>query len=232
MHNSSELVNFKTITSFQAIHNQLIKLKKLLRDNDAKQFIVFNDAYLIVTSNIKQASETGHFENPKFIEKFCVSFARYYFEAINKTVQAGELPDAWSTLNTVSRNKTTPNFILLLLGANAHINHDLALALVKLMEHEESDDLLRDVTKIDKILMKSGREVITTFNESSKSLNFLKQRFIFLYYRPTMYMIRFWRIRAWSRYKSIRKHGLEDSNYAVGSVKIARRFLLLGRYFG
>ena len=232
MPSSSNLINIQSIKSFKAINDQLVGLQDSLRKNDLKQFILFNDAYLIVTSNIKLASATGHFDNPKFIEKFSVYFASYYFEAINKTINKGKLPTAWKILNTISHKKSTPNFILLLLGANAHINHDLALALAHVTEGEDTDELLLDVMKIDKILMDSGRDIITLFEEPNWVLDVIKRRFIFIYYRPTMYMILFWRVRAWSRYKSIKRNGLKKSNYANGSAKIAKRFLLMGKYLG
>jgi hypothetical protein len=142
------------------------------------------------------------------------------------------VPDAWHALNKASKRKTTPNFVLLLMGANAHINHDFALVLTKLVDQQETDILLRDVIKVDKLLMKSGREIISTFNEPSTVLDFLKRRFIFMYYRPVMYMIRFWRIRSWARYKSIKRNGLKDSEYADGSIKVARRFFLLAKLIG
>ena len=118
------------------------------------------------------------------------------------------------------------------MGANAHINHDLPLALAKLMGTEKTDDLLRDVLKIDKLLMKSGRKIIATFDEPHKFLDFLKRRFQFLYYRPAMYTILYWRIGAWRRYKLIKNSGRETSGDPSKSIKIANRLLKLGKYLG
>lgn len=225
-------VEIEKISSLQNILDELTRLKRTLNESELRQFIVFNDAYFVVTSNINQAVGSGQFENPKFVEKFSVSFVHYYFRAINSTMRNADLPNAWYSLNKTSKRKTTPNFILLLMGANAHINHDFALTLAELVDQEETDNFLEDVIKMDKLLMKSGREIINTFNEPSSLLNFLKRRFVFVYYRPVMYMVRFWRIRSWARYKSIKRNGLRDSAYANGSIKIARRFFLLARLIG
>jgi hypothetical protein len=198
-----------------------------------RQFIVFNDAYFVVTSAIKDASDKGYFKNSEFIEKFTVCFAQYYFQAVNYTVtNDSRLPPAWSSVNMASGRTTTPNFVFLLMGANAHINSDLPLALLKLMGKKSAGELAKDVLKIDKILMKSGREILGMFEESNKLLDWLKRHFIFLYYRPVMYMVLYWRIKAWRSFKSISKHGAAGSGYTKSSIKIARRFLLLSRLLG
>lgn len=126
--------------------------------------------------------------------------------------------------------KSVPAFIPLLMGANAHINHDLPLALVKLMGREKTDDLLQDVLKIDTLLMKSGRQIIVTFDEPTKLLDIIKRRLQFLYYRPTMYIILYWRVIAWRNYKAIKRNGVKKHDYKTRSTKIANRFLKLGGY--
>lgn len=224
-------VNIRQIKSFKTILSSLKKLNSTIPKSNISQFLVFNKAYYIVTCAINQATEDGYFNNPVFIEKFTVSFAKHYFTAINNTVSDNhKLPIAWSMVNRANKYKSTPNFVFLMMGANAHINHDLPLALLQLMKNENTDDLLSDVLKLDKILIKSGKEIIRSFNEPSNILNFLKRNFIFLYYRPVMYIILYWRIRAWRSYRSIKNSGLSGSTYVKRSVKIAKRFLILSRY--
>ncbi len=202
---SSNLLDIDKITSLETITKELERLKYVLTKNEMRQLLIFHNAYLVVTSNIQKASKEGYFDNPKFIEELTISFACYYFQVVNQTKDDIELPKAWDTLNKAAQKKATPNFILLLLGANAHINHDLILVLTKLREDKETGNLLQDFIKMDKILMKSGREIIATFSEPSKQLDFLKRRVIFMYYRPVMYMIRFWRLRAWTHYLYIKR---------------------------
>src|SRR5665647_363717 len=161
MHSRVGKIDLNKITSFDTVMAELTRLDTLLPEHKLKHLIIFNKAYLTVTKGIKKAADGDYFENPKFIEKFSVNFAHYYFEAVNSTLNKNrELPTAWKLLNKTARYNSTPAFIFLLMGANAHINHDLPLALLKLMDKEETDDLLKDVLKIDKILMKSGREII------------------------------------------------------------------------
>jgi hypothetical protein len=229
----SDIVNMAKIKSVEAVLVELDLLDSKLSQNHLDQFSLFNQAYYVVTNTIKQAAEHDYFNNPEFIEKFSVCFARYYFQAINDTSTVGlDVAPAWAKINKAAEFKSVPSFILLLMGANAHINHDLPLALLETMSMQKKDDLLRDVLKIDKLLMKSGREIIGTFDESNRLVNFIKRRFQFLYYRPIMYIILGWRIIAWHNYKSINKNGLENNNHTLKSIKIANRFLKLGSYLG
>lgn len=232
MRSDMGLIKIDKIKSFDTVLNELAKLDTLLTKNRMKQLLIFNRAYSVITKAIKTAVDDNYFENPQFIEKFSVNFARYYFKALNETASSSKyLPTAWSQLNKAAKYKSTPTFIFLLMGANAHINHDLPLALLELMDKEETDDLLKDVIKIDKLLMKGGRDIIGLFDESNKILDFLKRHFMFVYYRPTMYLILYWRIKAWRDYKSIKKVGRENSGYQKKSITIANRFLKLAAVF-
>lgn len=221
-------VSLDKITSFESILTELTVLESKLPQNKLRQLLVFNKAYFVITSSIKHSSDSGYFDNPAFIEKFTVCFAQYYFRAVNDTFEnSSQLPTAWSMLNGAATHKSTPNFIFLLMGANAHINNDLPLALLRLVGKEETNDLLKDVFKIDKLLMKSGRDIIGKFEEQNALLDLLKRRLIFVYYRPVMYMVLYWRIKAWRNYKSLKKNGLQKSAYAKYSIKVAARLLKL-----
>jgi hypothetical protein len=233
MPSKTDLINISAINSYIDVSGELKKLSQYIPTSNIGHLLLFNDAYLIVTEAIHQAGINGFFNNPEFIEKFTVCFSHYYFQAINSTLSNNpELPDAWRILNKTALRAATPNFIYLMMGANAHINHDLPLALNKLMGKEKTEDLLQDVLKIDKILMKSGREIIDLFDEPNKLLNFLKRNLIFLYYRPTMYAILYWRIKAYHNYREIKEHGLIASNYQKTSIKTAKRLSLISRLLG
>lgn len=219
-----QLINIEAIDSFADILLALEKLENVLMQHELRQFYLFNQAYKVVTSKIKTSVEQQYFKNPKFIEAFTVCFSQYYFRAVNETLQnTANIPPAWAILNKTAARKRTPEFIYLLLGANAHINNDLPLALNELISSANTTDLLDDVLKVDNLLMVSGRIIIGLFKEQNKVLDYLKRTFIFLYYRPVMYLILFWRVRAWRSYKSIKKDGLLHSTYQKGSVRTAHR---------
>jgi len=219
------------ITSIAAVLKKLRLLDQQLSHGKLSGFVTFNKAYYVVTSVIKEASDNNYFNNPAFIEKFCVCFAQYYFQAVNDSLDANpRLPAAWAKMLRPTKRNTMPNFVLLLMGANAHINHDLPLALLELMDNEKTDDLLKDIVRVDKLLMKSGGDILIVFDEPGKLSNFIKRRCKFLYLRPVMYMVLYWRVMAWRKYRSMRKSGLEGGNFETRSRKIANRFLRLGSY--
>jgi len=232
MHSAGPVQATTDITSFEDILVRLRELDATLANKRLPQFLVFNTAYVVVTDVIKKAVDNGQLTNPTFVEAFSACFARFYFQAVAQTARNDvQLPPAWSRLNK-AHDASAPAFILLLMGANAHINYDLPLALAELATQKEASELVGDVIKIDKLLMRSGREILGLFEEHNTLINMLKRRFVFLYYRPVMYMILYWRVRAWHSYKQINEHGVAGSNYAKRSDRIARRFLRLGALLG
>lgn len=231
MRSGQTYVNSDKVVSFKTILAELRRLDDRLPRDGLAQFVVFNKAYFVVTEALMAAARRGYFQNPEFVEGFTVGFAHYYFAALNATVSRDPaLPEAWAILNRTASQKGVPNFMLLLMGANAHINHDLPLVLLERIDQAKAEDLLKDILQVDKLLMKSGRKILTTFSEPNRRLAFLKRRFIFLYYRPTMYMILYWRIGTWRSYQRMRKQGVQNRRYAKRSVRIAKRFARLGKF--
>jgi hypothetical protein len=223
---SKPIIEVSEMTSSQDVLDNLARLNDDLRSLHLEQFLLFNKAYQVVTFSMQQGIKDGYFSNPKFIEAFMVHFARYYFEAVNETANGDSrvtLP--WAKLNVYAARPSQPVFVSLMLGASAHINHDLPQVLKTMMKDEEKADLLGDVVKIDKLLMKSGRQSIGLFEEKSGFLNFLKNRFQFMYYRPAMYTILYWRVNAWKAYEQLKKDDASISKITKRSVRTANRIL-------
>lgn len=220
------------ITSIQSVLDRLKRLDKQLRRSGLDEFIAFNKAYYVVTHAIKEASASRYFEHPALMEEFSVCFAQYYFQAVNDTLDASpQLAAAWLKIRRPPRRRPVgPNFISLLMGANAHINHDLPLALLKVIDRQKTDDLLEDIAKIDRLLMRSGTDILSAFDEPGKLPGFIKRRCKFLYLRPVMYMILYWRIVAWRNYESMKKDHSQDSRLKIRSARIADRLLVMGDY--
>jgi len=218
------------LDTIKDVVNELQRLDKLLADTDLHQYQLFNGAYFMITSAVQRSVTEDYFKNPKFIEKFIVTFASYYFTAINDTVSdSSELSVPWSKLNDYAKQKSAPKFVSLLLGANAHINNDLPQVLKTLMEKENTEDLLSDIVKIDKLLMESGKQIIGTFDETNKIVDLLKRHFQFMYYRPAMYTIRYWRIIAWKNYRKLKKEQTAMQKITRRSIKIANRWLVVSK---
>lgn len=224
-------IDLEKIVSFRTVLAELASLNIKFRDNKIRQFTAFNKAYEIVMSRIETASKQDIFEHPKLIEAFSTTFSRFYFNAVNERLgSTNSSVVAWYKMALASSIPSTPTFILLLMGANAHINHDLPLALLEVLKPNTPTDLLKDLIALDKILMTSGREIITSFQEPRKWLDIIRRRFQFLYYRPIMYMILFWRARAWTVYKTLANDDKPNDGPERQSIKIANHLFVIAAH--
>jgi hypothetical protein len=92
----------------------------------------FNHMYLDVTQQVKAQVTAGFFADTAFLERLDVVFANIYFDAVNAVVQAPtNLPAAWAPL---IQGRTDPGIYPIqfaFAGMNAHINHDLPIAVVQ-----------------------------------------------------------------------------------------------------
>lgn len=90
----------------------------------------FNRLYLQVTEAVLRASAGTTFQSPQFLDRLDVVFAGLYFDA-EATIQTGAAcPVAWSPL-IERRSESRAPIQFALAGMNAHINHDLPLAVVQ-----------------------------------------------------------------------------------------------------
>ena len=225
------ITDIDAIDSNDKVLDRLEALSEECAEGLLYELRVFNTAYWVVTKAIGDSLAADSFSHPEIIEDFTVCFARYYFEAINGLMHDDSVvPVAWTKLT--GRKKPQSPSISLLMGANAHINHDLALALLETMDKRSATDFLPDLVKIDRLLIACAREILGTYDESSIFLSFVKRRCQWLYFRPVMSMIRFWRVMAFYNFRSMQRLGGNKANFAHRSIKIANRFLQLGEFFG
>ncbi|HEY6399079.1 MAG TPA: DUF5995 family protein [Solirubrobacteraceae bacterium] len=94
----------------------------------------FNHLYLEETRSVDTAAQTPGFEDASFITALDVGFAGLYFDALDAS-DAGGLPSrCWAPLFAVRGDMRIAPIQFALAGMNAHINHDLPLALVSTCE--------------------------------------------------------------------------------------------------
>jgi hypothetical protein len=90
----------------------------------------FNELYLEVTLAVKSRVASGGSGDPQWLAGLDVQFARLYFGALASALSGQPAPGCWQVLFN-SRNQTPIARIqFALAGVNAHINHDLAQAIV------------------------------------------------------------------------------------------------------
>jgi hypothetical protein len=98
--------------------------------DDADGLKWFNWLYLQVTAAVEQRTGGAGFADPAWLAELDVQFARLYFEALSGWLRDGSAPGCWKALFARRRQPAVARIQFALAGINAHINHDLALAVV------------------------------------------------------------------------------------------------------
>jgi hypothetical protein len=128
----------------------------------------FNRMYLEVTQGVGQDVQQGNFGDPAFVSHLDVVFANIYFQAVDAlSAPPAEMPAAWQPL-LVSRGNTAIEPIqFALAGMNAHINHDLPIAVVNTcadLDSAPTDGTHQaDYQKIDALLDAAEQSIRESF---------------------------------------------------------------------
>ncbi|MGW5676843.1 DUF5995 family protein [Streptomyces sp. NPDC003860] len=92
---------------------------------------VFNRVYLTVTEEIGRRLDSGEFPDRRAAVTLDVLFARRYLTAVKLAESGRRPPDCWRPLFHQRRHPGVRQVQFALAGINAHIGHDLALAVVE-----------------------------------------------------------------------------------------------------
>ncbi|MGW3360210.1 DUF5995 family protein [Streptomyces bungoensis] len=91
---------------------------------------VFNRVYLAVTEEVVRGLATGEFTDPRAASALDVRFAERYLAAVDAMARGHRPPACWRPLFQFRRHPGVRPLQFALAGVNAHIGHDLALAVV------------------------------------------------------------------------------------------------------
>ncbi|GAA4927989.1 DUF5995 family protein [Streptomyces coeruleoprunus] len=91
---------------------------------------VFNQVYLTVTEEIGRRIGDGEFPDPHDATALAVRFAERYVAAVDAAAGGGRPPACWRPLLEYRSHPGVRPLQFALAGINAHIGHDLALAVV------------------------------------------------------------------------------------------------------
>jgi hypothetical protein len=130
----------------------------------------FNRLYLRVTERVLEAVEASRFGDRGFLDQLDVDFANLYFEAFEADQRGTAVGSAWAPLFTGRAREQTFPIQFALTGMNAHINHDLPIALIKTcglqsLDLEEGGPAHRDYTTVNAILREVEQELKAWFTE-------------------------------------------------------------------
>ncbi|MFD7278017.1 DUF5995 family protein [Streptomyces sp. NPDC059862] len=91
---------------------------------------VFNRVYLAVTEAVDRRIDAGRFPDPRAAITLDVRFAERYLAAVDAAAEERRPPACWRPLFQYRRHPGVRPLQFALAGINAHIGHDLALAVV------------------------------------------------------------------------------------------------------
>ena len=90
----------------------------------------FNWLYSAETQAVEARIVSAGFTDPAWLAQLDVQFAQLYFGALASALSGQSTPDCWQVLFARREQIGTARIQFALAGVNAHINHDLPLALV------------------------------------------------------------------------------------------------------
>lgn len=135
----------------------------------------FPAMYARVTSRIDAEIASGRFDDGEAMERFARSFAGWYFRP---TSGAEPAPGCWRAARAVADD---PDLLIvqhLLLGINAHVNHDLPQVVVELAEQGRAlADMHGDFDAVNRVLAETMPDVMRDLGRVSAWVNGLAARF-------------------------------------------------------
>lgn len=158
----AQLIAASTITTIDDVIAVMRGLDQALANDDGLKW--FNLLYLKVTESVKTSPPTGNFEDPVWLNKLDVEFAKMYFDAIVTWQRnRASVSRAWRPLLQARLRPRIARVQFALAGMNAHINHDLALAVVKTdealgLKPKRNSPQFRDFQRVNEVLVVAEAE--------------------------------------------------------------------------
>ena len=132
----------------------------------------FNRIYLDVTRRVNSQLGQGFFADPEFMTQLDVTFVNLYFGAADAAADPAAVPPAWRPL--VDRRGTAgiEPIQFALAGLNAHINHDLPLAIVSTCTARatapDAGPHFADYQKVDQLLDAAEQSIRQSFEDAAE----------------------------------------------------------------
>jgi len=124
-----EVVNHPKIGNMADVIRAIQDIDDCLQNDDGLKW--FNLLYLKVSQAVSAKGDAPGWADPAWVRHLDVVFVQLYFEAISNFVNGGAVPSSWDALFESRHAPGIDRIQFALAGMNAHINHDLALALLQ-----------------------------------------------------------------------------------------------------
>lgn len=97
----------------------------------------FNLLYMQVTQAVEARVNAGGFTNPAWMAALDVTFAGYYFRALQTSLGGQSAPGCWQAVFSRRSQTELARIQFAMAGMNAHINHDLPQAVQALCRADQ-----------------------------------------------------------------------------------------------
>lgn len=120
-----------TVPDVVALLDRLQVLAELTPSGRADGLACFNYLYRVITQEVQdRLVEGGTFRDPEFLIRLDVEFAARYFAAVRADAVGGPVPRSWRVLLERRGDLDIDPIRFAVAGVNAHVNWDLAFALL------------------------------------------------------------------------------------------------------
>ena len=97
---------------------------------------IFLDCYAKMTAAVFEAVDDDRFVDGDWVLQLLVHFAGYYDASVDGGPEGVAVPEPWVLAHAAAVGNDAHPMQLLLAGVNAHINYDLVLTLIDVLEPE------------------------------------------------------------------------------------------------
>jgi hypothetical protein len=118
----------RAVNPFDAIAARMEWLSGVMSENDGVR--IFNDLYLAVTRAVGVEFANDRFEDPAFLSRLAPIFSDLYFDTVERDAAKRTVSRVWAPLFEKRFQSGIAPLQFVIAGMNAHINYDLAIALV------------------------------------------------------------------------------------------------------
>lgn len=115
-------------TTIPEVLGAMQSIQAICADDDGLKW--FNWLYFEVTQTIESRLAEGGFIDPAWLSQLDVQFAALYFNALGNALMGASCPGCWAALFSVRNQAEIARIQFAFAGMNAHINHDLPLAVM------------------------------------------------------------------------------------------------------
>jgi hypothetical protein len=119
----------QTAVSIADVVNILQGMDAALPNSDGLKWFV--KLYTMVTTGVKGNPASSAFKDQAWMTRLDVGFANFYFTSLAAFLKGSPVPSSWRALFEARNRAGIDRIQFALAGMNAHINRDLALALLQ-----------------------------------------------------------------------------------------------------